>query len=247
MYIFKNQCFISMDFLFDTSHSFKAYTYLHWWPLGVFAFFMCASVIYAHRILDVKQRIAFGFLLSIIPAICVLFRIVMTMIDGTFSLEEELPFHLCRSLALVFPFVIYYQSRRWFGILYFFTVVGALQALLTPDLPLSAPHHSYWSYWALHCVLIGLPIYCIVNFRWKVTIRDFWNAVIVGNIYLVFTGIINFVLGSNYFFTSHKPPSPTLLDVLGPWPWYILAVEGVAFVLFLLAGLPFWIGRKTST
>ena len=83
-----------------------------------------------------------------------------------------------------------------------------------------------------------------MNFDWKVTIRDFWNAIIVVNAYLLFTGIINYMIGSNYFYTHHKPPPPTLLDVLGPWPWYILAVDGLAVVLFLLAGLPFWVGKK---
>ena len=31
----------------------------------------------------------------------------------------------------------------------------------------------------------------------------------------------------------------SLIDVLGPWPWYILALEGVGLVLFFLLYLPF--------
>lgn len=233
-----------LNFLFDTTNPFTAYTDLHWWPLIFFIVTLTCITLFAKQKLSHDKRVVLGTWLSAIPAISVILRMIFTYMDGTFSIQEELPFQLCRSLAFAFPFVIYYQSRKWFGIFYFFTIVGTLQALLTPDLPLSAPHHSYWTYWTLHCVLIALPIYCIVNFNWKVTIRDFWNAVIVVNLYMLFTGVINFLIGSNYFYTHHKPPGPTLLDFLGAWPWYILAVEGLAIVLFLLAGLPFWVGRK---
>jgi len=233
-----------LDFLFDTTNPFTAYSYLHWWPLIFFIVFLTSVILFAHYKLSDHGKVVFGTFISIIPAVAVILRMIFTYMDGTFSIQEELPFQLCRTLALAFPFLIYYQSRKWFGIFYFFAIVGTLQALLTPDLPLSAPHHSYWTYWTLHCILIGLPIYCIVNFNWKVTIRDFWNAIIVVNVYMVFTGVINFMIGSNYFYTAHKPPGPTLLDVLGPWPWYIFAVEGIGIVLFLLAGLPFWIGKK---
>lgn len=233
-----------LDLLFDTTNPFTAYTYLHWWPLIFFIVTLTGVILFARYKLSHDERVALGTWLAAIPAISVLLRMVFTYMDGTFTIQEELPLQLCRSLALAFPFVIYYQSTKWFGIFYFFAIVGTLQALLTPDLPLSAPHHSYWTYWTLHCILIVMPIYCIVNFNWKVTKRDFWNAIIVVNLYSLFTGVINFLIGSNYFYTHHKPPGPTLLDFLGPWPWYIIAVEGLAVGLFFLAGLPFWIGKK---
>ena len=233
-----------LDFLFNTTQKFEAYTYLHWWPLIFFIVVLTGVILFAHQKLSHQQRVVFGTWLAIIPALCVILRMILTGIDGTFNIQEELPVHLCRAIAFAFPFVIYYQSRKWFGILYFFTIVGTLQALFTPDLPLSAPHHSYWTYWPLHCILTSLPIYCIVNFDWIVTKRDFWNAILVGNAYLIITGVINYLIGSNYFFTHHKPPGPSLLDVLGPWPWYILAVEGLAVMFFLLIGLPFWVGKK---
>jgi uncharacterized membrane protein YwaF len=44
-------------------------------------------------------------------------------------------------------------------------------------------------------------------------------------------------------FLFAKPQPETLLTILGPWPWYIVACEGVAFVLFLLLYLPF---RQTT-
>jgi uncharacterized membrane protein YwaF len=47
-----------------------------------------------------------------------------------------------------------------------------------------------------------------------------------------------------------KPPTASLIDVLGPWPWYLLALEGIAFVIFFILYLPFaikdWREKRTG-
>jgi hypothetical integral membrane protein (TIGR02206 family) len=58
---------------------------------------------------------------------------------------------------------------------------------------------------------------------------------------------LNLAIGSNYMFVAHKPLTPSLIDVLGPWPWYILSLEAIGLVLFLLLYLPWVIhDRKRS-
>lgn len=234
------------DFLFDTSNKFVAFSAMHWYPILFATVFMFSSIFIAKYWLSDKGKVLFGTALAIVPALCVLSRMMFTSMEGTFTIQEELPLHLCRLLAFIMPFVIYYKNRKWFGITYFFTVVGTLQALLTPDLPQAAPHYSYASYWILHGVLIYLPIYCIVVFGFKINKKDFINAVIAGNIYLLVTLVVNYAIGSNYFYTSHKPPSASLLDFLGPWPWYIITVEMLTIFLFVLAWMPFWFGSKNK-
>ena len=238
------------DILFNTSNKFVAFSTMHWYPILIVSFFMISYMYLAKKYLSERQKILFGTALAIIPALCVVSRMIFTSIEGNFTIQTELPFHLCRLLAIILPFVIYFKNRKWFGITYFLTMVGTLQALLTPGLLQAAPHFSYASYWILHGIMIYLPIYCIVVFGFKINRRDFINSLIVGNIYMVLTLLINFTLGSNYFFTNHKPASASLLDFLGPWPWYILTVELLTIFLFVLAWIPFWFGnnmQKAST
>ena len=40
-------------------------------------------------------------------------------------------------------------------------------------------------------------------------------------------------------YTMQRPPFGSLLDFLGPWPWYILFVQPIALLLLWLARLPF--------
>jgi hypothetical integral membrane protein (TIGR02206 family) len=60
-----------------------------------------------------------------------------------------------------------------------------------------------------------------------------------GNLYMIAVGLVNWLLGSNYLFIAHKPDTPSLIDLLGPWPWYILSLEAIAIMLCLLLYLPY--------
>ena len=58
------------------------------------------------------------------------------------------------------------------------------------------------------------------------------------NAYTLLLGAFNWYYGTNYMFLCRKPKNPSLLDVMGPWPVYIVAGELVAVMLFWLLYLP---------
>ena len=64
------------------------------------------------------------------------------------------------------------------------------------------------------------------------------------NLFLFITTAINLMLDSNYFWICGKPETASLLDIMGPWPWYILTGELVALLHFFIAYAPFWYRRK---
>jgi hypothetical integral membrane protein (TIGR02206 family) len=68
-----------------------------------------------------------------------------------------------------------------------------------------------------------------------------WRVYVVTAAFAVFVGMADVITGANYMYLRHKPERSSLLDVMGPWPVYILAGAAFALVVFgalaALAGL----------
>ena len=52
-------------------------------------------------------------------------------------------------------------------------------------------------------------------------------------------GVANLLTGGNYMWLREKPEAGSLLDLMGPWPWYILGAAVLALLLFALLAAPF--------
>ena len=75
-----------------------------------------------------------------------------------------------------------------------------------------------------------------------------WRTILVLNVYMLLVTGLNYLIGSNYMYTLGKPATASLLDAMGPWPWYVLVGEVVALLLFLLLYLPFaWAERHSRS
>ena len=74
-----------------------------------------------------------------------------------------------------------------------------------------------------------------------------WRVILSTTVYMIGVGLINPLIGGNYLYVARKPPFPTLLDYLGPWPWYIIGLYGIGLVCIILVYLPFIIKDGLST
>ena len=152
----------------------------------------------------------------------------------------RVPLQLCDvTLVLATWALLLGEGRRVNELAYFWGLAGSVQALLTPDL--AQPFPSYWwlKFFVSHIGIVVATTYLALTGRVQPTLRSVWAAFGWGNVYVLCAGLLNWRFSLNLGYLAEKPTHPSLLDYFGPWPVYILAMEVIAFVSFLLLGLPF--------
>lgn len=218
----------------------------HGLPILFFIVLGSCLIIYARRNADRSTQKVILLGLSFIPFIsfCVFF--LMQIVSGVFSIQNDLPIHICRVLALTAPIVYWKENKFWTGVFYFWILAGTSNAVIAADIRYDFPHWTYIVYFAMHCGLVLLPIYYCLVMKHKMVLRDLWNAYWTAFLFMIATFVVNFTIGSNYMYTSHKPLVASILDHLGPWPWYIVAILFIGLGLFFILYLPFLIGKRRS-
>jgi hypothetical integral membrane protein (TIGR02206 family) len=170
-------------------------------------------------------------------------RAIHTWVQWLFGvpLLQQLPLHLCGVLIFVLAWMLWRRSYATFEVAYFWTLGGATQALLTPDLPVGFPHPGYLSFFASHGLLLLCAGWALIVFRFRPRPRSILKALLALNVYALALLPVNLALGTNYLYLLRKPGAASLLDLFGPWPWYLLVLEGVGLAVFALCYLPWWI------
>tara|TARA_A100001037_G_scaffold306217_2_gene349986 strand:+ start:1646 stop:2344 length:699 start_codon:yes stop_codon:yes gene_type:complete len=197
--------------------------------------------LYSKENLSKNSQNRLGIILGFIVMSNYLVWVILEIISGTFDFKLHLPFHLCRFANLAIPIVMIWKKERLFQVLYFWGMSGMLQGAITPDVTHGFPHFHYFRFFIGHNGMVLVLIYAIVVLGFRPSLKGLFDSFIALNLFLILAAVINLVLDSNYFWICAKPPTNSLLDYLGPWPWYILIAEFVALLHYFLAFLPFYI------
>lgn len=183
------------------------------------------------------QRIEWLFALSLF-LMEMLYHIWMISV-GRWGPSDSLPLELCSFSLFAAIILLWTGNKHFIDFVFFAGIGGALQAIVTPVLDLGFPHFRYFHFFYTHIGIILTALYFVWIKGYRPTFKGIIKTMIALNILLPFIFIINIVFQGNYMFLREKPYNGSLLDFLGPYPWYILSLEGVAFGMFICLWLLF--------
>ncbi len=156
------------------------------------------------------------------------------------SIQTSLPLHLCGVSVILTAVMLCTRSYAIFELTYFWAMGGALQGLLTPDVEgYDFPHFRFLTTFISHGLIVTANLYLVFVLGMRPTFVSYLKSMAVVNAYGVAMLLFNRLTGANYGFLCRKPDSPSLFDVLGPWPWYLLSLEVIAWALSFLFLIPF--------
>jgi hypothetical integral membrane protein (TIGR02206 family) len=156
------------------------------------------------------------------------------VVNGTWDISHAIPLELC-SLSLILAILLLLTRKKLiYEILLFTALLGASQALLTPALTYDFPHFRFFHFFYTHLMIIWIPLYFTWVKGYRPTIWSVVKLIVFLNILMPLIMLINHLVGGNYMFLSHKPETASLMDVLGPYPLYILSMEGLLITLSII-------------
>jgi len=152
---------------------------------------------------------------------------------------EGLPLQLC-DLALWMTIAACFTRKPWvFEVAYYTGLGGSAQAVLTPDLWEPFPSYPTIYFFLAHAGLMIVILALIWSGQARPRPGSLWRGLAAANAWGLAVGLFNAMFGTNYMYLCRKPAGASLLDWLGPWPWYLAAGELMALVVFTLLWLPF--------
>jgi hypothetical integral membrane protein (TIGR02206 family) len=120
---------------------------------------------------------------------------------------------------------------------YFAGMAGAGMALVTPDLWSPWPSYPALYFFAVHGGIVAGAAVLVFGGEAGLRAGAMWRAygMLLG--YAAAVGAVNAVCGANFMYLCRKPVNASPLDMLGPWPVYLLPGAVLGLVLFWLLGL----------
>lgn len=158
---------------------------------------------------------------------------------------KTLPIQLC-DLASFAAIYALWTHRRWAtGLVYYWGLTLTTQAMITPDLDSAFPDPIFVLFWVMHIGTVWAAAYLTFGRGVAPDWHTFRTAVAITATWAVSVFCFNVVADTNYGFLNAKPASASALDLLGPWPVYVIAEIAIVVAVWALITWP-W-GRRAHT
>jgi hypothetical integral membrane protein (TIGR02206 family) len=215
----------------------------HLLALALIAFAAAAAAIGRRRASPARTRLlgrALGLVLMgyIVVAYC------QKGAAGELSWEYSLPLELCHWVLAACIVSLFRPNQLASEIAYYWGFGGTLQASLTPEIGQGFPSWEFILFFWSHGATLVAMVFLVAGRGFRPRRGGVVRMLVALNIYAAIVGGIDWITGWNYGYLCHKPVKPSLMDHLGPWPWYLLSLEAIGAVSFILLDLPWVILRR---
>jgi hypothetical integral membrane protein (TIGR02206 family) len=225
-----------------SAREFTAYGPSHWAVIAVFVVGALVLVWFGRSQNEQRGR-RLGRILGILTAL--IYAAILVYIFTPPSIDS-VPLQLTDLATVVAAYALWSEKQWAYALIYYWGLVLSTQALISPALQsLDFPHYQFLAFWAIHLLVVWAAIYLTWGRGMRPRWRDLRLAVVVTLTWALVTFTFNRITGTNYGFLNRKPSTSSLLDVMGPWPWYVFLAATLVVIVWALMTWP-WERLRTS-
>ena len=151
---------------------------------------------------------------------------------GIWTVRVNLPLQLTDAVTLAAVAALWRPRPLLVELVWFWALSASLQAMLTPDLAYPFPDPLFFTYVTTHGGAVVAACLLVVGRGLHPRPGALWRVYAMTADVAALAAIGDLITGGNYMFLRARPAHPSLLDVMGDWPWYILSTAVFALVLF---------------
>jgi hypothetical integral membrane protein (TIGR02206 family) len=164
----------------------------------------------------------------------------------TWSLSYALPLHLCDVAAFVAAAALWTRRPLLVELTYFWGLAGTSNSLITPDIADHFPGYLFFQFYIDHGAIVAAALFLVIGLQISPRRGAVARVVLLTLGLAAIDSVVNLLTGGNYMFLRHAPGVHSLLDLMGPWPWYVVGAAALALALFAALDLPFAIARRRT-
>ncbi len=158
------------------------------------------------------------------------------------TLIADLPLQFC-DLAQIFAVVLlFFRIPLLFEVTYFWGLVGALQAMLTPDLNAFNNYLGLFLFFMHHGLLILVILWLVFVSGCRCRPGAVMRTFLLTNFIMIPVALVDWSINANYMYLRASPVTDSPF-ISGGWPWYILQIEVIGLVMMMILQFPMMISR----
>lgn len=176
---------------------------------------------------------------------------ISLVLNGIYNWKTDLPFHLCFITGYVFMFSMLTGNKQLYKVVYFFTFVGPIPAIILPDttqglgFELGPDRFIYYQYVISHHIMLISSLYALWVLDYKIELKDMFPAFIYGNLLVGMMTIFNYFCDTNYIMVFNLPSH--IVEML-PFLKYgtpIIWLEFAAICALAVSYIPVYVEKRS--
>lgn len=173
--------------------------------------------------------------------------LVIDLLPGRWNVGSSLPLQISDLTWMTAAYALWARSRWAFALTFYWGLTLNTQAMITPAVRPGFPAFDFIDFWLQHALVLWAAVYL----TWGLDLRPDWaslrTAIVCTLGWAVAVFCLNVAAGTNYGFLNAKPDNPSALDLMGPWPRYLVVELIVVFAAWALITWPCTRGRTAPS
>ncbi len=143
--------------------------------------------------------------------------------------------HISSASIVLSIWLLISYNQKVMDVLFYWGLIMVPQAIITPGIyRYGFPHLRFFHIFLIHFMVLFTVIYYMKVEKKRLSKPHLKYVIIMTHLYAFGVFVVNMIFSTNYMFIGRKTNLPSLINYLGEWPYYIISLDVIMILLFVV-------------